>query len=1271
MAIKRRIVGQKQETPSAVRQFTDREEPRKAFWKQYDKMAQEGSTILVYYGTGGVGKSSLLKKIIEEMDAKNNAQDGKPYKHILCDFNDDSFSNVQDVRTILQDMKSKLSIYGCEFPLFEAGNFYYSVLTGRDAKAPEVKSMIDGIPMLRKIREGLNVAGDMDDSLNIAASILDIGQEVVDAVPVLKAATKIFGFLDRKVVAYMEKHKVLDEVHLEIKQQMNDRIKDRKNPNRLYEYLPTLFAQDICDWEEKTNAKLVIFLDTYEKLGNETSADGVKRSWDLWLRNEDETDDKQPGIILLIPYALWVIAGRNKLRWGGELGKELEGEQTEPESSKRSNQHLIEALSYADSNSFLQTAGVISQELRDGIIKLTGGLPVYLDICVNIYISCRQQQGKEPDISEFGQKRDDVVDRMINHLDTGTKDMICALCALKSWTDEMAARIVPNFSRTVYEEQVKKLSFIQMQEIAEEGLTTTKYNFDRTVHGILFEKYRQGDGYFYKEIRNKANKYFGGTLKRLDMKSRKSSYLLERWADCIVRLTEDADELLAHYEENLAAPLKELGWRGYDTKAYIVNLFFERVAEIGKTDSVPYAFFEYQFSKIKRNRNEYKVAYEYMKSAYEKYVRLSEEKDERSLKVLHSLAKMADYAGHAKESLQLFEKLVKLYKLKYGEKDEKTISIMQDLSYKFRDLKQYEDYLEINHKILSIRKTMYDGMDNEKSLEAMSDVADALERLGRNDEALKINKQELSIRKKKLSDYIKDIDNADEEKLKAIFDMADATYWLLMGMNDEDNWEKNGEEALKIKREILAIYKKVLKEEDEKIIQVMDDMAFSLAIQDKWEDTVSLRKEILELRRKTAGDEDARTIEAMELLASDLCIRRPEEAIPIRERLLEIKKRVADENRQYFGEDDERTIKAMKEVVSLLNDLKREEDALRVKEEILAIRRKKPGNDAEETIDAMRDVAISLGQMERKEEELKVNEEILSIRRSSCGAANEKTLEAMRAVAWNLRELERRDEELKIYEDILCLRREDCRDDDERTVGAIEDVARLLREREEYVKELPLRQQLFNLHMEKRGEANEQTLNAMIYLADTYIALHKYESALQVWEQIANIRKQHRPPSEVLAAWHSIAYIQCLAGNIDEAVKKENDALPICRNNPADKKALRDTLCVLAICVALEIMSRHEGSWKQALHERAMGMFAMTQMHEEMHRLNHGYFDGQGIIALLRELAEYLRKDGHHEDAKVCLCQSLDICKAAYGEEDSRTAEVAAELKKMQGGGED
>ena len=47
--------------------FADRVEPRKAFWSAYYSVDKDDIRVINYYGVGGIGKTTLLKKIAEEV----------------------------------------------------------------------------------------------------------------------------------------------------------------------------------------------------------------------------------------------------------------------------------------------------------------------------------------------------------------------------------------------------------------------------------------------------------------------------------------------------------------------------------------------------------------------------------------------------------------------------------------------------------------------------------------------------------------------------------------------------------------------------------------------------------------------------------------------------------------------------------------------------------------------------------------------------------------------------------------------------------------------------------------------------------------------------------------------------------------------------------------------------------------------------------------------------------------------------------------------------
>ena len=56
--------------PRAKNIFTDRDEPRRAFWTVYDRVKADPGSVeaISYYGVGGIGKSSLLLQLMREIN---------------------------------------------------------------------------------------------------------------------------------------------------------------------------------------------------------------------------------------------------------------------------------------------------------------------------------------------------------------------------------------------------------------------------------------------------------------------------------------------------------------------------------------------------------------------------------------------------------------------------------------------------------------------------------------------------------------------------------------------------------------------------------------------------------------------------------------------------------------------------------------------------------------------------------------------------------------------------------------------------------------------------------------------------------------------------------------------------------------------------------------------------------------------------------------------------------------------------------------------------
>lgn len=398
----------KQEIVRATRKFTDREQPRQVFFDKYDALKQQLPDVdeiyvITYYGVGGIGKSTLLRKLQEELQEKEKT----PY-YLHYDF-----ETSQDMKTSLQFMKTKLEKdYKFSFPLFDLALYAYSNKIGDTVERKEVQSYVEQSRTLSFIMDS------------------------IEDIPLIGMASKLVKLADSGIA-------VLKNITSNYKKELSQIEQD--SAEDIYQNLPYYFSLDLEENVKKLNQPLVIFLDTYEKLVNEVQDTGYSISEDLWLRGER-------GPILNVPGILWVIAGREKIKWG-ESDKDWED---------TLDQHILGDLSWKDTRSFLNEAGISDETLCKEIYELTHGTPIYLDICVSTF-EILNSQGRSITIDEFGKNPDALIERYIRYMDHQSSEMVYLLSQIPLWNDDMihevGPKILPDFSYVLYE-KIKKLSFV-------------------------------------------------------------------------------------------------------------------------------------------------------------------------------------------------------------------------------------------------------------------------------------------------------------------------------------------------------------------------------------------------------------------------------------------------------------------------------------------------------------------------------------------------------------------------------------------------------------------------------------------------------------------------------------------------------------------------------------------------------------------------------------------------------------------------------------------
>ena len=372
----------------AVKEFTDRVEPRNVFWEKYNLI--KGAIlneekipiqIITFYGIGGAGKTRLLERIRYELE-----RDSKDTKYCYIDFEKLKYLN-NDVLSILNAIKAELNKkYKFEFPLFDLAAYEYKTKLGIEASKPELENV------LVKNRE-----------LSFLVSF-------IEEIPLVGTFAKVASMVD-------EGASILRNRFKDVKLKERFKELDNTNEEELRKLLPYYFAVDFQDNIKNEKLPFVFQLDTYERLVNELTQVGSISKADEWLKGED-------GLIRNINNVLWVIAGREKLKWEDE-DKNWTG---------NLDQHLLGDLSEEDSTSFLRSAGITEEDLINQIYKITCGTPVFLDMCVDTYYKFIEQNQK-PTAKDFSGDRRKLIERFFTYMNDSEKDFVTVLAFIGNWTD--------------------------------------------------------------------------------------------------------------------------------------------------------------------------------------------------------------------------------------------------------------------------------------------------------------------------------------------------------------------------------------------------------------------------------------------------------------------------------------------------------------------------------------------------------------------------------------------------------------------------------------------------------------------------------------------------------------------------------------------------------------------------------------------------------------------------------------------------------------------
>ncbi len=327
---------------------------RTGAWRVDDANAPR-LNVLTYFGVGGIGKTTLLRKLAERLDSAQ-AQPShwpppikypSPCASLTLDMSD------FDAEDALLSLRASVAALPGSFPAFDLCLARYWAQRHGDATIPEAFQ-----------RRG-RLAG--------AGAAMGVGEQIQAAMEEISTAvlgSAVPGIAAVRGLAHAGSaiwHRRLEKSTLRNCPGLHELLAEPATTTTLGYYGYAL-AWDLAQLQSPSSARLVVFIDTFE----EAETGGVE-----FLNR----------LIWMLPNVLFVIAGRNAVTWA-KAGSELEfsGPQRWPtlraEADSEPRQHLVGFLSPQDRHSWLrQTLGEhCPQNIIDLAASESQGLPVHLDL---------------------------------------------------------------------------------------------------------------------------------------------------------------------------------------------------------------------------------------------------------------------------------------------------------------------------------------------------------------------------------------------------------------------------------------------------------------------------------------------------------------------------------------------------------------------------------------------------------------------------------------------------------------------------------------------------------------------------------------------------------------------------------------------------------------------------------------------------------------------------------------------------------------------------
>jgi hypothetical protein len=384
--------------------------------------------VLVFYGLGGIGKSTLSRGVAEHLTrGEATGSGGWPaldpeVSRVIPVRVDLSRSSGGDFESLMLALRLAVAEIGQPMPAFDiAFQRYWE----RNHPGEPLDEYLRLRTRFSRFPGARSLSGQMQSAL----------ADLAQAVALPGTAGALVGQGLRAVVRALRERRHQVRV-LAGCRRLADLLEADPDLETL-SYCSHLLAWDMSRVPARNQATPVVLLDTFEDVG-----DRVHRDLEQLIQR----------MVWLMPNVLFIVTGRNRLEWADRT---LEGQLdwAGPEfwpllvagATEEPRQHMVGYLSAEDCDTYLSerlmVAGrpLMDHQTRRLVTANSHGLPLYLDLAVMRFLDLYRRRGRAPTAQELNLDFPALAARTFRDLTPSVRQVLRAVTLLESFSVELGA----------------------------------------------------------------------------------------------------------------------------------------------------------------------------------------------------------------------------------------------------------------------------------------------------------------------------------------------------------------------------------------------------------------------------------------------------------------------------------------------------------------------------------------------------------------------------------------------------------------------------------------------------------------------------------------------------------------------------------------------------------------------------------------------------------------------------------------------------------------